>query len=673
MKLLSRAFSLSAALSLAATATASALPGSGHPLPRSAARDFGPLNAAQRISVTVHLNRPNQALFAKTVDALYDRQSPLFHHWFSDAQMAQFTPSVAQVAAVRAELTRNGLSILSIAADRSAIRAAGSVDAIARTFHTPIHQFSLNGTSFRANTAPAVLSGVAGSYVSLVSGLESHTVKNMLSRAVNLKTRQPLTAIPLTRALAAGGLSSLITDEIVGPQHTYTYTTSGKLPTATYTGLTYNPTPALVPDYTPKQLQDITGMTAAYKQGLNGAGQTIVLLEAFGYPNALADGNAFSKLTGLPALNAGNFSVVYPDGASPNPNAGYLTGWSAEIALDIDWAHAIAPGAKIVVVASHGQDGEDFQSAMQYIIDHHLGNVVSDSWEEDTDVFAGPAEQESYENILIAAAAKGISFQFSTGDSGDRFIGTPIGAAGVPSVAPHATAVGGTSIGNVPGTSNFATLSWGTAFSIAAIGNAPIPPGGFLFFTGGGGGGSSQFWPKPAWQAALPGYYRQTPDVSALANPYTGVPIVVSDQTNAQSVLVGIGGTSLASPIFSAMWAIANQKAGHPLGQASPTIAALKTGIIDVLPLTAAFSAVYTDSTGTTKYTANDLFANFVASNNFTKQKLLATVYDQPQYQQSAAVTFDFDTSLTVTPGWDNATGYGTPYGLDFINAAARY
>lgn len=314
---------------------------------------------------------------------------------------------------------------------------------------------------------------------------------------------------------------------------------------------------------------------------------------------------------------------------------------------------------------------------MQYIIDHHLGNAVSDSWEEDTDLFAGPAEQKGFEDVLVVAAAKGISFQFSTGDGGDGGLGTPIGAAGVPSVAPHATAVGGTAISNVPGSGSFVNLGWGDAFDSFVSDEAPLQPtqpNNYYFF-GGGGGGSSVFWRKPEWQAGLPGDFRQTPDVSALADPYTGVPIVTTDpSTNEADVLVGIGGTSLASPVFTAMWAIANECAGHPLGQASPTIARLKTGLIDILPLTASFSGAYTDSTGTTtKYTANSLFAYFVQNDGFAAQNVLATVWDQPQYGESSAVAFGFDSSLSVTPGWDNATGYGTPHGLDFIEAAAGH
>ena len=178
------------------------------------------------------------------------------------------------------------------------------------------------------------------------------------------------------------------------------------------------------------------------------------------------------------------------------------------------------------------------------------------------------------------------------------------------------------------------------------------------------------FWPKPAWQKSLPGKGRQTPDISALSDPYTGVPIVITNpQTNKQLVEPGWGGTSLGSPIFTAIWTIANQKAGHALGQAAPTIARLTSGVTDVVPLTSSvFSGSITDSKGTTKYSANKLFAPL----NFGQKDFLAVLWNEPQYSEAYAWAFGADSSLTVTPGWDNATGYGTPAGLAFIDAASH-
>jgi subtilase family serine protease len=632
------------------------------------ARDLGVSDPTRLINITVHLKLPNQALFDRTVDALYDRSSPTFHQWLSDAEMQRFAPPASDMAAVRATLESYGLSILSTDKFGFSIRARGTLGNVARAFNTEIHDFQLNGHSFRANVRDAVLSGTAGAYVHAVAGIESHTVRPLATRALNPRTGKAAARFPVASVHARGGLSSIITDEALSAVQKFSFTTPGEsLPTAEYSGYVYNKNPDLEISFTPAQLEAAYNLPAAYKAGLTGAGQTIVLLEGYGYPTNETDANAFAKLTGLPALKSTNFKIVYPEGEPVDPNAGVLAGWDIEIALDTDWSHSTAPDAKIVVVATNGQDNEDFQASMTYIIDKSLGYTVSDSWEEDTDVIAGPDEQTSYEDILKTAAAKGISFQFSTGDGGDGGLGTPVGAAGVPSVAPHATAVGGTAILNKPGGSSFFPVGWGDTISFIAD-DGPIDPPQAEFL-GGGGGGESIYWPKPSWQSALPGTGRQTPDISALADPYTGVVIVVtSDGT--QYVEPGWGGTSLASPIFSAIWAIADQKAGAPLGQAAPAIAALKTGVTDVLADTSKsdVSGSITDANGTTDYTSTDLFNGYIPD----KQPFIDAIWDIEGSPEYVAIAFALDSSLNVTKGWDNATGYGTPQdALAFVDAVA--
>lgn len=637
------------------------------------AQDQGVTDAAQVIDFTVHLKLPNRALFEQTVNALYTPGSPTFHRWLSDVDMKQFAPPASQLATVRRTLESQGLTVTSVSKNGFSLHVQGRIDTISRAFNTSFHQFTRNGVSFRSNVTTPTISGPASAYVDMISGLQSHVVRPTISRALDVATRKPHAGVPLSKVADLGGLSAMITNQPFGFPVSVTYTKPGTpLPTATFTGITYNLTETVTPDYLPKDVQSIYGLDQAYKQGLDGTGQTIVLVEAFGYPTAQSDANAFFAMTGLPLLTSSNFSVVYPEGMPPNPKAGILTGWDREIALDIQWAHAAAPGAKIVVVATNGQDDEDFRLSMQYVIDNRLGYSVSDSWESDVDDFAGPSEQEAFDYVLEDAAAKGISFQFSTGDSGVSGVGSSIGAAGVPSAAPHATAVGGTSIGNYPGTSQYIPVGWSTVFNFVDVSGPVDPPNSYLFGFGGGGGGSSVFWPKPSWQKALPGAYRQTPDVSALADPYTGVPVVVTDSyNNTQVIEVGTGGTSLACPIFSAIWAIANQKAGHTLGQAAPTIAGLKTGILDVTPQSSPYSiaASLTDANGTTNYSTGDLFAPANPSN----QPVVGALYDVPEYNEGIAVGFSLGGSLTLAKGWDNMTGYGTPYGVEFINAAASY
>jgi subtilase family serine protease len=632
------------------------------------ASDLGRVNATEPMTVTVHLQLPNKAGFDKEVDALYDPASPTYHKWLTDADLAKYAPPREQTEAVRRELESHGMQILS--ADSFSIRARGTAANVENAFNTQIHQFQANGKVFRANVVNARLTGPAGDYVAAVSGLESHQARPNLSRAINLKTKQPPATVALSTVEASGGLASLITDQILYTPSAFLFNTPGaSLPVGVYFGNVYQANPNLIPDYTPAQLQALYGLTTAYKAGFDGTGQTIVLLEAYGDSTIAADANAFSKLTGLPPFTSSSLKIIYPNGPPVSPVAAALLGWDVEISIDVQWAHAIAPGAKIVVVVAPGADNESLQAGMSYIIKNHLANAVSDSWSGESDIFSGPLEEQSYDQILEMAAAKGISFQFSSGDGGDGGLGSPIGAPEVPTSSPHATAVGGTSILNNINGSGTETLGWGTSFALLNNQGVQDPPLPELQYFGGSGGGESAYFPKPSWQKSLTGTGRQTPDVSALADPYTGVPIVLTSQ-GVQGVQVGWGGTSLASPIFTAMWAIANQHAGHSLGLAAPYIAGLKSGeLVDVLPLSSVtnVSGTIYDTSGATYYTPFDVFAGQTyTTTGFTSA--LFDVGDDTDY----ALSFGLDTSLTVTKGWDNVTGWGTPNVNTFLKATGQ-
>jgi subtilase family serine protease len=628
-------------------------------------KDIGLADRSAGINITVHLKLSDKAAFDKAVEALSDPASPTYHKWMTKADLRTYAPTENQRQAVRQELESHGLTILSIDAIGFTIRAHGTIPNVERAFNTEIHQFSYKGRVFRANIKNARLSGEAGDYVSTVAGIESHQVRPLVAQALNPRTQEPYPPVPLSALASGSGITGTTTTCLTAPA-TYTVGSSSALPEGVFAGTVFELN-LLHCDYLAQELQTTYGLNAVYEQGLNGAGQTIVLVEGYGYPTIEKDANAYFKLTGIPPLNKTNFSIVYPQGKPADPNAGILEGWEGEIALDVQTAHTIAPGASIVVVATDGQDSEDFQNSIAYVAANSLGNSVSNSYEEDTDIVAGRLEQTSWDEAIEVATAQGISVNFSTGDDGDDGLGTPIGAAGVPSVAPHATAVGGTAIFNdVRHPGSTITTSWGDAITLLAAPTVFDPPAP-LEFAFGGGGGESIFWPKPSWQASLPGKGRQTPDVSALADPETGVAIVVT-AGGVQEVEIGIGGTSLACPIFSALWAIASQSAGQPLGQAAPLIAALPYGgVQDVLPTTDStpgnVTATITDQNGTTMYSSSDIFAPFLSgSKGFTS----AIVTDEGEF---LAIGFGLDSSLTVKKGWDNATGWGTPSGLTFIDA----
>lgn len=667
--------------SLAVLALLSLLPLSAfslaaHNVPNGVAigTDQGRVDPGKEMNLTIVLTMHNRAEFDKVVDDLYDATSATYHQWLTEKDLEKYAPTPAEFETVMNELVRQGFSVVSSDPQRFWIRVHGTAASVEKAFQTELHEFSYNGRIFQAHIRDAELTGEAGELVDAVCGLERHQSRPQLSYVRNPVTGQQMFKKALKTKIDKDGFASSLTDAPLTKSVSVSFTTPGEsLPTAKYSGLEYLAN-GLTAGFTPSQLQAHYGLTSLIKDGYNGAGQTVAVVEAYGYAEAEADANEAASLFGLPPLTSKNFSIIYPEGKPLNPNAGVLTGWDAEIALDIQSAHAIAPGANIVVVASAGQDNEDQIASLNYIITHKLAYAVSNSWENDDEIVAGPDEEEAFTTVLELGAGKGIAFQFSSGDGGDLGLGTPVGAVGVPSNSPYVTAVGGTSVLNNPyGTTQIVT-GWGNNEVFLNDDGVEDPLVGYFF--GGAGGGESQYFKKPSWQSALTGIWREVPDASALADPFTGFAIVLTEDGTQYGFVYG--GTSLASPIFTATWAIADQYNGAPLGQAAPILYRLKAGeITDVVPPAATITKYdvagsITDSSGTTDYSAAEIFndaENLDGTGNLSlySQKGFLSAIWPAEASVDVAVSFGTDSSLTVTTGWDNVTGVGEPNGLHFI------
>ena len=156
-------------------------------------------------------------------------------------------------------------------------------------------------------------------------------------------------------------------------------------------------------------------------------------------------------------------------------------------------------------------------------------------------------------------------------------------------------------------------------------------------------------------QSGIAGTTRQVPDVAMLADPFTGVELII---TLDNQLLVGVvGGTSLATPMFSGVMAIAAQKNGHVgLGQAAPLLYNLPAGAVtDVAPFNSPnnVTGTITVNGNATSVTADELAAPLQNTTSF-----YSALYNDPN-----------GAALTVTPGWDSVTGLGTPNGASFVNA----
>lgn len=629
--------------------------------------DRGPALPSQEFTITVHLQMRNEEAFNKALDALYTQGSPTYHHWMTQGDLAKYAPASGDVETFETELKSHGLSIISVSPDHLSIRARGTVASMESMFQTQIHEFEREGKVFRANITPARLTGTAAHLVKSVSGLSSFPLKPMVQHQVDPVTGKKVPAIPLAE-VPVGGLGAHFTNQCFpGPASLNLPMLSGaSLPVGQYYGNIYK-SEALgrnhICGWTPTQVQAHYGLAAAYSKGIDGRGQTIVIVDGPSDPTVKQDLVQFSQLTGLPAITSSNFQIIYPDGQPSQWELSSVANWDEEADLDIEWAHAIAPKAKIILLITPTQDWSELEYAIQYAQEHNLGKVISNSYGY-PEMGWGAHTLAGFDQVLKKAAALGIAVNFASGDYGDLGTGSPSGGGTeFPASSAYVTAVGGTSIGIPNGTSSGAEIGWGHNAAIIANGYGVLDPPLMHGFASGSGGGTSGFIAKPSWQKSLSGNNRQVPDISALADPYTGGITVIGGQVGA------IGGTSLACPIFSAMWALADEEAGKPLGQAAPLIAKLPSSAVkDVVPFSSPTNpaGVVFDENGATFYSSDALLAPLYATTSYYS----ALWFDQniPGY---AVLSFGTDSSLTVTAGWDNVTGWGVPNGWTFIAAAA--
>lgn len=316
--------------------------------------------------------------------------------------------------------------------------------------------------------------------------------------------------------------------------------------------------------YTPGDFQGAYHLTDFLASGGGGRGVTIAIIDAYGDPEIAQDLSAFDLRFGLPQAN---LSIV-PVGPY-EPSLGITTGWDAEVALDVEAAHMMAPLANInLVIASNDSNGLFY--AIKDVVTNHLGNVVSMSWGLAEDLYGlsgfssqGILNYPYADYYFSLGASEGITFLSASGDTG-AFGGTtsPTGGASFPATSPFVTAVGGTTLFLTPYFGTFAALDSAAAYQSEDAWS--ISPQYIGTQTSSGGGYSSLF-AKPSYQdGVVSGNVRAIPDVSADANPYTGMVVVI------EGGLYIEGGTSLSTAMWAGMAADLDQYVGRPLGALNP-------------------------------------------------------------------------------------------------------
>ena len=518
--------------------------------------DQGAVNANLRMEKMLLVFNPadsSQNELRTFLDSQHDKKSANYHGWLTAAQFGErFGPSTADVTKITNWLAQQGFDDIKIPAGRSHVQFSGNAQLVERAFQTRMHSYQTATGKFLANATdisiPQAMSGI-------IRGVRLHS---------NAFSKPNLILGTALQRDASGRLSPV----------------------------TPSPDFSLGSNFlSPGDFARVYNVNGVLSSGVNGSGVTIAIV---GRSNiSLNDVEVFRQAFSLP-LNDPNIII---NGQDPGIT---LSGDDVEAALDVEWAGAVAPGAKVDLVVSPSTattDGVLLSSI--YIVDNNLADVMSVSFGA-CEQSIGP-DNALFNSLWQQAAAQGMSVVVASGDTGaagcdPNFLSTTPaqGGLGVNGIAstPFNTAVGGTELNENGNSVNFWTP---TGQVVTVLGYIPevvwnqscdpaVTPSCFAFTFDSSGGGISTVYPKPDWQSvALPGMpndgQRDLPDVSLAASSHDGYLIcattfapcsVTANGTQITLLNAGfVGGTSASAPSFAGLLALVDQKQGGRQGLAN--------------------------------------------------------------------------------------------------------
>jgi subtilase family serine protease len=589
-----------ASLGVGATSAGAATPSPGavvisstSPLNGAALASSPAAPAARTTEVHVFLGQDQAGLQALD-EQVSDPQSSSYGQFLTPAQVAsQFGASSGEIADVVSWLQSEGLHVT----DQSPylVSAKGPAASVDQGFATTVVPA---GAGQVTNATPMSMpSNLAGQVVTVtVTGTRPVPEKPKLARAAR---------------------------ETTGPDCSQYY---GQLkatgvPPAYGEQLTWAPC-----GYTPNQLRSALFAKAS---GLTGHGVTVAIISGDNDKTAFADANVQATQDGFAPLPASQYIAYVEKGSS------YGVG-DVESAIDVEAVHATAPGATIAYVAGgKGETDDPTLNALEQIVSQHLANVVTDSWGLSENFTT--AIENAFTNTLQRAGVEGITVDTASGDVGSN---PPISYL-FPASEPWLTTVGGTSLAIGSNSQYLWQTSWEDGQSKLHDGSwNPNPPG---TFDGGSTGGVSTLFQEPYYQQGIvsgnvvDGTPMEVyPDVSDLADPYTGYSVAYTVKPKKGPIFETWGGTSLASPLFAGTEAdVIQGRHGAPLGYANPTLYGFYG------------SQAFNDVTDTPQ--GAGVIEAVVFPSLSGKKTILGTL-GQAQL-----------TGLSTTPGFDDVTGMGTP------------
>lgn len=437
--------------------------------------------------------------------------------------------------------------------------------------------------------------------------------------------------------------------------------------------------------YNPQQFLSAYRIDRLHKMGLTGKGQTIIVVDSYGSPTLQQDLDKFSDTFGFPRTT---IEFVYPNGTYINPmQTEHQVGWAGEASLDVQWAHAVAPDARIVAVISNsdeetGMSGmEDLFEGLRMATAKYPGAVVSMSFGTGEHTFTAEEAEKylrgEFHKVVADATAAGMTVLASSGDSGsvelnlDEKSLSSVPVASYPASDPLITAVGGTAL-----EAGWLWTPEGTAddYWDCKLAANPKCPKDFLksvtargniletiwkedWALAAGGGGVSTVFQNPGNSGT-----RAIPDLAFNAAVNGGVQVYMTPappaagQAPSKTVWQSIGGTSAASPEVAGLVALAAQKASETLGR-QVGIGALND-IIYALP-SRDFNDIVPHQFGTEKQVAIE--SNALYYNASVLSKLGPTAIPPVPVP-----------GFPVMQGYDMATGLGSPKAVRFVLDVAR-